>query len=75
MRSLDLRDRQPFLFQIIEILEEKQPRGLLGIVELGGASGLLTEDIVDVAKSLFEHESPKASVSLRSPSWKQIRLA
>ena len=61
-------DGQPLLLQIIEIFEEEQPRGLLGVVELGGASGLLAEDIVDVSKSLFEHESPKAPISLPSLS-------
>ncbi len=66
--AVDLGDGQPFLLQIIEIFEEEQPRSLLDVVELGGASVLLTEDIIDVAKSLFEHESPKAPISLPSLS-------
>lgn len=45
----------PFPLQVVQILEEQHPRGLLGIVQLGGATGLLPKHIVDVAESLFEH--------------------
>jgi hypothetical protein len=44
------------LLQAIEVFQEKQPRGLLGVVELGGAAGFLAEDVVDVFEGLFEHE-------------------
>jgi len=43
------------LFQIVEVFEEEKPGGLLGVVELGGASGLAAEDVVNVFEGLFEH--------------------
>ena len=45
----------PVLFQPVEVFQEQQPGGLLGVVQLGGASGLFPEDIVDVLEGLFEH--------------------
>lgn len=42
--------------QPIQILEEQQPRGLLGIVKLAGATGILVQDVVDILKSLFKDE-------------------
>ena len=53
-----LDGRSPF--EVVEVFQEQQPRGLLGVVELGGASGLLAEDVIDIAKGLFEHDPPKA---------------
>ena len=41
--------------QIIEVLEEQNPGGLLGVVEFRGAAGLFPQNIVDVFESLFEH--------------------
>jgi hypothetical protein len=41
--------------QVVEILEEKNPRGLFGVVQLGGAAGLFSEDVVDVLEGLFKH--------------------
>jgi hypothetical protein len=43
------------LLKIVEVLEEQQPVGLLGVIEFGGASGLFPKDIIDVLESLFEH--------------------
>ena len=57
--AIKLGLREAVQFEVIEVLEEQQPRGLLGVVELGGASGLLTEDIIDIPECLFEHVSPK----------------
>jgi hypothetical protein len=62
---------QPILLEIIEIFEEEQPRGLLGIVELGGASSLLAEDIIDIAKSLFEQTNPPKRVP--KPAFAKLR--
>ena len=44
------------LLQGVEVFQEEQPGSLLGVVELGGASGFFTKDIVDVAEGLFEHK-------------------
>jgi hypothetical protein len=44
-----------FVLEIVEVFEEEYPGGLLGVVELGGAAGFLTEDVVDVLEGLFEH--------------------
>jgi hypothetical protein len=43
------------LFEVVELLEEKQPRGLLGVVELSGAAGLLPQDVFNILECLFEH--------------------
>jgi hypothetical protein len=39
----------------IEVFQEEEPRGLLGIVQLGRAAGLFPENVVDVLEGLFEH--------------------
>jgi hypothetical protein len=51
---LELRLGRLVLLQAVEVLEEEEPAGLLGVVELRGAAGLLSEDVVDVAEGLFE---------------------
>ena len=43
------------LFEPVEVLQEQQPRGLLRVVELAGAAGILPEDVVDVLEGLFKH--------------------
>ena len=43
------------LLQPVEVFQEQQPGGLLGVIEFGGAAGLFAEDVVDVFESLFEH--------------------
>jgi hypothetical protein len=43
------------LLEAVEILEEQEPGGLLGVVEFGGAAGFLAEDVIDVSEGLFEH--------------------
>ena len=43
------------LFQIINVFQKQQPGGLLGVVQLGGATGLFPENVVDVFEGLFEH--------------------
>ena len=37
------------LLQPVEVFQEEQPGGLLGVVELGGAAGFFPEDVVDVS--------------------------
>ncbi len=56
------------LLQAVEVFQEEEPGGLLGVVELGGAAGLFPEDVVDVFEGLFEHEKGSfSSVSDRAP--------
>ena len=43
------------LFEAVEVFEEEEPGGLLGVVEFGGAAGFFPEDVVDVFEGLFEH--------------------
>ena len=43
------------LLQVVEVLEEEKPGGLLGVVELGGASGFAAEDVINVFEGLLEH--------------------
>ena len=42
-------------FEGVEVFQEEQPRGLLGVVEFAGATGVLPEDVVDIFEGLFEH--------------------
>jgi hypothetical protein len=42
-------------FEVVEVFEEEQPGGLLGVVEFSGASGFFAEDVVDVFEGLLEH--------------------
>jgi len=53
--SLQRRLIRLVVFEGIQVLQEQEPGGLLGVVELGGASGLLAEHVVDVLEGLFEH--------------------
>jgi hypothetical protein len=46
----------PVLLKIVKVFQEKQPRRLLGVVELGCASRLFPEDVIDVFESLFKHQ-------------------
>ena len=43
------------IFEGVEMLEEEEPGGLLGVVELGGATGFLAQDVVDVFENLLKH--------------------
>ena len=43
------------LLQPVEVFQEQQPGGLLGVVQFGGAAGLFPENVVDVFEGLFEH--------------------
>ena len=43
------------LLEIVEVLEEQQPRGLLGIVELGREPLIVPHDPVYVVESVLEH--------------------
>ena len=42
-------------FEAVEVFQEQQPGGLLGVVEFGGAAGFFAEDVVDVFEGLFKH--------------------
>lgn len=42
------------VFEPVEVLEEQQPGGLLGVVELGAAAGLLAQAVVDGAERLIK---------------------
>ena len=41
--------------QRVQVFEEQQPGGLLGVVQFAGAAGILVQDVVDVLEGLFEH--------------------
>ena len=43
------------LLQRVEVFQEEEPGGLLGIVQLRGAAGLFAEDVVNVLEGLFKH--------------------
>ena len=46
------------LFEGVEIFQEEDSRGLLGVVEFGGAAGLFAENVVNIFENLFEHGRP-----------------
>ena len=43
------------LLQPVQVFQEEQPGGLLGVVQFGGASGLSAESVVDILERLFKH--------------------
>ena len=45
-------------FQRVEVFQEQQPGGLLGVIEFAGASGILPEHIVNVFECLLKHGHP-----------------
>ena len=44
--------------KIVEILQKQYPRGLLGVVQLGGTPGLFPQDVVDILECLLEQAHP-----------------
>ena len=44
------------LLQPVEVFQEQEPGGLLGVVKLCGAASLFAEDIVDIFEGLFKHK-------------------
>ena len=45
------------VFEGVEVFQEEQPGGLLGVIEFAGAAGVFPEDVVDVFEGLFKHPS------------------
>ena len=45
----------PVLLQRVEVFQEEEPGGLLGVVELRGAARLFPENVVDILEGLFKH--------------------
>jgi hypothetical protein len=45
------------LLEAVEVFQEEEPRGLLGVVQFGGAASLFPEHVVDVLEGLLEHGS------------------
>lgn len=43
-------------FQIVQILEEKQPRALLGVIQFARAARIFMQDVINILKSLFKHD-------------------
>jgi len=37
------------LLKIVEVLQEQEPGGLLGVIDLSGAPGFFPKDIIDVS--------------------------
>ena len=60
------------VFEGVEVFQEEQPGGLLGVVEFAGAAGILPEDVVDVFEGLFEHKRLKEENSMLG-SWLGLR--
>ena len=58
------------LLQPVEVFQEQEPGGLLGVVEFGRAAGFFPENVVDVLEGLFEHGVRQ---SLRRPEETEAR--
>ena len=43
------------VFESVEVFQEEQSGGLLGVIEFASAAGVFPEDVVDVFEGLFEH--------------------
>jgi hypothetical protein len=43
------------LLQPVQVFQEQQPGGLLGVIQLGGTTGLFSEHIINIFERLFEH--------------------
>src|SRR6266568_18600 len=54
------------LLEGVEVFQEKEPGGLLGVVQLRSATGLFAEDVVNVLEGLFKHD-PKDYSQVREP--------
>ena len=53
---MELRLDGAFRFQIVEVSQEQHPRGLLGVIELGRATGFFSENVVKISEDVFKHE-------------------
>ena len=53
--AVEVRFERLFLLEGLQIFQEEEPGSLLGVVQLGGATGLFAEDVVDVLEDLFKH--------------------
>jgi hypothetical protein len=47
----------------VEVFQEEHPGGLLGVIQLSGATGFFAEDVVDVFEGLFKHERRRRRLS------------
>ncbi|QDU20659.1 hypothetical protein ETAA1_26160 [Urbifossiella limnaea] len=73
--ALQRRLVRPVLFQPVEVLQEEEPRRLLGVVELGRAAGFFPKRVVDVLERLLEHgANPVWSRGRRGAGHTQSRL-
>jgi hypothetical protein len=54
------------LFEAIEVFQEEQPGGLLGVIQFTGATSVFPENVVNVAEGLFEqsHLAPEPAAGL-----------
>jgi hypothetical protein len=57
------------LLQPIQVFQEQQPRGLLGVIQLGRTAGLFSKHVVDILERLLKH---RHLVSLRTMSRHRI---
>jgi hypothetical protein len=51
------------LLEGVEVFEEEEPRGLLGVVQLARGARVLVQDVVDVLERLLEQGCPVLSSS------------
>lgn len=56
------------MLQLVEVLEEQKPGGLLGVIQLTGTAGVLVEDVVDVLEGLLKHLNGMSWVAMAALS-------
>ena len=43
-------------FEVVQVLEEQDPRSLLHVIQFVAATTLFPEDVIDIVKSLLKHK-------------------
>ena len=64
--SVERRLGRFVLLKTVKVFEKEQPRRLLGVIELGRASGLFPENVINILEGLFKHGPLVATRTVRS---------
>jgi hypothetical protein len=67
-----LRLLRALVFEIVQVLEKQHPRSLLGVIQLGGATGFFPEHVVDVANGLLKHSASCGYACFPAPGSGQV---
>ena len=70
--AVQLGEQLSLLLQVVQVLQEQHPRGLLGVVELRGAARLLPQHVVDVLERLLEAAAAVVGPALLRPGGRPL---